>query len=152
MTAWLFSTSVRANHQHLKSPHHAKNTALFFCCSNGISDKHAATPQISPTRCRFGLVVRYDYDAGSKMLVGRFKRSVRFVARSPRSSVNTCDQTEYANCLDGNATCCFSTDHYQPANASGFSCPISGNESTLISRTLFGEYDGSSEITYTCRT
>ena len=37
MTTCLFNTSVRANHQHLRSPHHAKTTALFFCCSNGIS-------------------------------------------------------------------------------------------------------------------
>ena len=37
MTTCLFNTSVRANHQHLRFPHHAKTTALFFCCSNGIS-------------------------------------------------------------------------------------------------------------------
>jgi hypothetical protein len=31
--------------------------------------------------------------------------SVRFVVRSPHIDVNTRDQTEYAKCVESNATC-----------------------------------------------
>ncbi len=72
----------------ISAPREKRSTDFAFV-RNEIGHTYAATGQISPTRCRFGLVVRYDYDAGRKTLVGRFKRSVCFVARSPRTSVNT---------------------------------------------------------------
>lgn len=37
MTTLLFNTRVRANHQVVRSPLHAKTAAQIFCCSNGNS-------------------------------------------------------------------------------------------------------------------
>ena len=69
--------------------------------------KHAATPQISPTRKDFLVLARCDAGWGQNAAVGLFMRSVCFVVRSPHNGVNTRDQTEYANSFDGNATSCF---------------------------------------------
>ena len=66
-----------------------KHSASFAYLQRANGHKCVAVRQISPVRCRFKFIARYDYGAGKNTLVERFVRSVRLFARSPRSSVNT---------------------------------------------------------------
>ena len=70
-----------------------------------FTHKHAATHQINPTRKDFLLLARCDAGDGQNTAAGLFMHSVRFVVRSPHIDVNTRDQTEYAKCVESNATC-----------------------------------------------
>jgi hypothetical protein len=90
MTTCLFIGGVRANHQANEFQHHAENCSTDFLLQQwDFGHKHAATPQISPTRGDLFVLARCDAGGGQNAVVGLFMRSVRFAVRSPRTDVNT---------------------------------------------------------------
>jgi len=71
-----------------------------LCCLVLIN---AAARQISPIRSPFEFPVRYDYGVLITRAVVRFMRSC-FSLLNTHARLNTCDQTEYTNSLEDDAT------------------------------------------------
>jgi len=115
-------TTARATQFALQTTHHTQNLKgktfqlprscsvsqkIFLWQQLRFGQQYAATPQISPTRCRFEFLARCDAGGCQSCVVGLFTQSCSF--RCPLPTLRrkyTGVQTEYTNCLDGGTTSC----------------------------------------------
>jgi hypothetical protein len=84
MTTYLFIGGVRANHQATEFQHHAENCSTDFLLQQwDFGHRHAATPQISPTRGDLFVLARCDAGGGQNAVVVRFMHSCSFRCSLP---------------------------------------------------------------------